>query len=262
MPFQEEETTGGQLLQRERGKRFANQTAERIRSVETCLFSVLPHEELSRMAEEWYEACAQAMLRGNYAPIDIWIRSQARLATTQGFAAEDLLQLLLICRLSAIENESWNEDIFSAVDEVMQEVFGSIYVNTPWKMAVAPETSTDTMTQVDASALSPGVEEWTSNRRRFTRNRLRFPIRVRGSGPSGQFEEFTFTQSVSRGGLYFVAHKKYENGQVLKISFPYWNDHSGINTEYSAKVVRLDDQLDRTWGVGIDFLESLGRKAK
>src|SRR6202035_2937246 len=106
MPFHEEETTGAQVLQRKRCARFATEAAERIRSDEKCLFSLLPHQELSRLAGDWYDACAQAMLRGNYAPIDQWIRSQSRLATEQGFASEDILQLLFICRRSAIETES------------------------------------------------------------------------------------------------------------------------------------------------------------
>lgn len=261
MRFQEEEITDAQLLQKERGKKFANQAAERIRATENCLFSLLPHAELSRLAEEWYEACAQAMLRGNYAPIDMWIRSQSRLAATQGFAPEDLLELLNACRRSAIEIENWNEDIFSAVDDVMEEVFSSIHGNIRWKIAVAPETGVDAAIAIDAGMQVPDAEKWTSDRRRFTRNRLRFPIRVIGSGPTGQTEEFTFTASVSRGGLYFFAHGKYETGQLVKVTFPYWNVHDCMDIDYAAKVIRLDEQPDKIWGVGIDFVESLGRKA-
>jgi hypothetical protein len=260
MPFQEEEATGAQLLQRERCARFATEAGERIRSDEKCLFSMLPHQELSRLAGDWYEACSQAMMRGNYAPIDRWIRAQSRLATAQGFASEDIIQLLLICRRSAIETESWNEDIFFAVDEVMQEVFGSIHPNTPWNTGVALGNDNSATNEVHTSVPSAEIEEWRSERRRFGRNRLRFPIRVRGSGRQRQVEEFAETQSVSRGGLYFVAHEEYENQQVLKISFPYWNEPGGINVEYTSKVVRLDRQPDGTWGVGVDFQESLGRK--
>lgn len=260
VPFQVEEVTDAQLLQKVRGKKFAHQAAERIRVTENCLFSLLPHAELSRLAEEWYEACAQAMLRGNYAPIDMWIRSQSRLAATQGFAPEDLLELLHACRRSAIEIESWSEDIISVVDEVMEEVLTPILGNISWKIAVDPETSIDATSEVDAGVPVPDAEKWTSDRRRFTRNRLRFPIRVTRFGPTGQTEEFSFTESVSRGGLYFLAHRKYETGQPVKVTFPYWNVHDRIDSEYPAKVIRLDEQLDKTWGVGIDFVESLGRK--
>ncbi len=258
VPFQEEEVTDARLLQKERGKQFANQAAERIRVAENCLFSLLPHAELSRLAEEWYEACAQAMLRGNYAPIDMWIRSQSRLAATQGFTPEDLLELLQACRRSAIKIESWNEDILSAVDEVMEEVFCSIHSNIPWKIASAPEAVMAAASEAESGVPVPEAGKRTSDRRRFARNRLRFPIRVIGRGPT---EEFTFTESVSRGGLYFSTQGKYETSQRLKVTFPYWNVHDYIDSEYAAKVIRLDEQREKTWGVGIDFVESLGRKA-
>jgi hypothetical protein len=260
MRFGEEEVTDAQLLQQERRWKFAPQAAERIRATESCLFSLLPYEELSRMTGEWYEACSQAMLRGNYAPIDKWVRSQSSLASSQGFAPVDLLQLLWICRRSAIETENWNEDIFSSVDEVMQEVFGTIHGNTTWNMTVPLENNTSVTKEAEASVPNVEVEQRTIDRRRFTRNRLRFPIRVSGSGSQGQFEEITETQSVSRGGLYFVAYKEYEKEQILTISFPYWNQPGGINREYATKVVRLDSKPDGTWGVGVDFQESLGRK--
>jgi hypothetical protein len=262
MPFQEqeEETTGAQLLQRERCTRFATVAAERVRSDEKCLFSMLPHQELSRLAGDWYEACSQAMLRGNYEPIDRWIRAQSRLAVAQGFASEDIIQLLLNCRRTAIETESWNEDIFSAVDEVMKEVFGSIYPNGLWNTGVALRNDNSATNEIDTSVPSAGGEERTSERRRFGRNRLRFPIRVRRYGRQRQVEEFAETKSISRGGLYFVTQNKYENHEVLKISFPYWNESGGINLEYTSKVVRLDRQRNGAWGVGVDFQESLGRK--
>lgn len=257
MPFQEQEVTDAQLLQKERGKQFANQAADRIRVTENCLFSLLPHAELSRLAEEWYEACAQAMLRGNYAPIDLWIRSQSCLAATQGFTPEDLLELLHACRRSAIKIESWNEDILSTVDEVMEEVFCSVHTNIPWKIASVPEASMAGISEAEADAPVPEAEKWTTDRRRFTRNRLRFPIRVIGYGSP---EEFTFTESVSRGGLYFFAQGKYEIGQRVKVTFPYWNAHDCVDGEYAAKVIRLDAKRDKKWGVGIDFVESLGRR--
>ncbi len=262
MPFQEheEEVTGAQLLQRERGVKFATEAAERVRSQEKCLFSLLPHQELSRLAGDWYEACSQAMLRGNYEPIDRWIRTQSSFAKAQGFASKDIIQLLLICRRTAIETESWNEDIFSAVDEVMIEVFGSIYPNGLWKKSVASGYDNSATNQVIPSVPKAVVEERTRERRRFGRNRLRFPIRVRGSGRPLHVEEFTETKSISRGGLYFVAHEEYQNKEVLKISFPYWNEPGGINLDYACKVVRLDRQPNGTWGVGVDFIESLGRR--
>jgi hypothetical protein len=143
------------------------------------------------------------------------------------------------------------------VDDVMEEVFCSIHGNVPWKIALAPETIMAPTSEVEASASVPEAEKRTGDRRRFARNRLRFPIRVIGNGPT---QEFTFTESVSRGGLYFFAHGRYETGQRLKVTFPYWNVHDCIDSEYAAKVIRLDERRDKTWGVGIDFVESLGRR--
>jgi PilZ domain len=263
MPFEDEEATGAQLLQRERGDKFAPQAADRIRAAEKCLFSLLPHEELSRLAGEWYEACSQAMLRGNYAPIDIWVRTQSTLAASEGFAPEDLLQLLQICRQSAIEVEYWNEDIFSAVDEVIQDVFGSIRSKLPWNIPDDADYHLHAPVEIEKSA--PIVEEVkvetrTGNRRRFTRNRLQLPIRVIDSGGNGDAEEIARTRSISRGGLYFLSSKGYQKDHIMKINFPYWNSPGGINVPYAVKVVRLDSLPDETWGVGVDFLESLGRK--
>src|SRR5689334_12219297 len=121
MLFQDEEVSDAKQLQRERGKRFGMQAADRIRAAENCRFSLVPHEELSRLCGEWYEACAEAMLRGNYSPIDLWIRTQSRVAAGQGFAPEEVLELLLICRRCAIETEGWTEDVLSGLDEVMRE---------------------------------------------------------------------------------------------------------------------------------------------
>ena len=268
MPFEEEEATGAQLLQRERGGKFAPQAADRIRAAEKCLFSLLPHEELSRLAGEWYEACAQAMLRGNYAPIDTWVRTQSTLAASEGFAPEDLLQLLRICRQSAIDVESWNEDIFSSVDEVIQDVFGSIRSKLPWNIPDDQNYQLDRRIEdqqsvrvVEVKVVELKEEARTSNRRRFTRNRLQLPIRVIGSDGNGQAEQIARTRSISRGGLYFVSSKPYQIDHVMKINFPYWNSPGGINVPYAVKVVRLDPLPDTTWGVGVDFLESLGRRS-
>jgi len=261
MLFQEEEQTGAQVLQQVRCERFAKQAAERIKSAENCLFSKLLDDELLRLAGDWYDACAEAMLRGNYAPIDIWIRSQSRHATAQGFTPGDLLQLLLICRRSAIETESWNEDIFSVVDDVMQEAFGSIHGDTPWNMSLNLEHDLGATDEDKASVPIAEVERWSTERRRFARNRLRFPVRISGSSSDDQVEDIIQTCSVSRCGLYFVTAEEYKKDQVLKITFPYWNVPGGINGVYAAKVVRVERRQDRTWGVGVHFQEGLGRKA-
>ena len=74
------------------------------------------------------------MLRGNFAPLDEWIRQQACLAAEEHFELEDLLQLLRICRRSAIEIDGWDEDVFSAVDEVINEGLLSIRAKVSWNI--------------------------------------------------------------------------------------------------------------------------------
>jgi hypothetical protein len=264
MPFEEQELTAAQSLQGVRRERFAFQAAERIRSAEKCLFSLLPHDELSRMAGDWFDACAQAMLRGNYASIDFWVRTQAERAASQGFAPADLLQMMAICRQAAIDLESWNEDILSSVDEVIEEVFASIHGKIAWK---APEGHAFAIAASEIEPIwvgrdwVPETEESTSERRKFARNRLQLPIRVK-SGRNREIQEVTKTHSISRGGLYFITTREYKIDQSLRINFPYWDDHGGINREYDAKVIRLDRLPGQEWGVGVDFQEDLGRNHK
>jgi hypothetical protein len=89
----------------QRHAQFALQAADRIRSMEHCSFSLLPQDDLMRQAADWYHACAEGMLRGNYALIDLWVREQAARAAQEGFALEDLFELLRACRKCAIEVE-------------------------------------------------------------------------------------------------------------------------------------------------------------
>ena len=89
----------------QRHAQFALQAADRIRCTESCSFSLLPQDELVRQAADWYQACAEGMLRGNYALIDLWVREQAARAAQEGFALEDLFELLRACRKCAIEVE-------------------------------------------------------------------------------------------------------------------------------------------------------------
>ncbi len=192
------------------------------------------------------------MLRGNYAPIDRWVRSQSEKAKEQGFAPEDLLRLLLICRSSAIELDSWNKDIFSAVDEVIEEVFGYLHPKILAGIEEAEAKRAAASADGKVTASSPEAGERTTDRRRFARNRLSLPIRVISSG-NGSGQEVTHTKSVSRGGLYFVTSHEYKMDQVLKINFPYWSDSGAFNKEYPAKIVRLDPLPDHTWGVAVDF---------
>ncbi|HEV2520903.1 MAG TPA: PilZ domain-containing protein [Candidatus Acidoferrales bacterium] len=258
MPIEGYEVPGAQLLQQQRCQSFASLTADRIRTDEKCLFSLLPSDELARLAAGWYEACSQAMLRGNFAPIDKWIRSQSATAAAEGFTLEDVLELLRICRDSAFETERWSQNVFSKVEEVINEAVRSTcgwpaLSEEDW-VALAPDGS-------ELNPFSVPTEEPPGERRTFERNRLQIPIRIFSSGGKWKAEEITVTKSISRGGLYFVTQGNYLVDQIVKVSYPNWTDHGAVNREYSAKVVRLDRVADHTWGVAIHFLESLGRRS-
>jgi len=247
----DEEPTKAEVLQRKRSAKFAPQAGDRIRAAENCLFSLLPVKELSRLAGEWYDACSQAMLHGNYGPIEKWVRSQSEKATEQGFAPKDLRQLLLICRDSAIELDGWNRDIFSAVDEATEEVLNHLHPKPPPVVEEAKVEQPEVSENANLTASSSEPEERGAERRRFVRNRLKLPIRILCPGAAGH--EMTYTKSVSRGGIYYESYRQYEKDQVLKINFPYWNNPGAINIEYPAKVVRIDPLGEHFWGVALDF---------
>lgn len=259
MPFEEHEITDAQRSQQQRRESFAARTADRVQTANNCLFSLLPLDELERLAGGWYEACAQAMLRGNFAATDQWTRRLLEQAGEEGFSLEDVLKLLRIFRSSAVETERWSEDILAEVDGV---IFDAVGGSSGWQESPGEGSPEVTQGGFGSSGPNPGTEERTSERRIFGRNRLQLPIRIRSAGGGSESQEITRTRSISRGGLYFVTRGNYKAEQLLKISYPYWTDPGAINREYSAKVVRLDRLPDGSQGVAIHFLESLNGKKK
>jgi hypothetical protein len=252
--------------QRERCERFAARTADAIGAARRCLFSLLPYEERVRQAASWYEACAEAMLRGNFAPLDEWIRQQACLAAEQHFALEDLLQLLRVCRKSAMKIDGWNEDVFSAVDDVINEGLVSIRAKVSWnipdRLNYLKEAQSEPVSKrtSNASHSVARAEVGAGERRVSSRNQLALPIRVRCTAGKSQSDEVTLTQNVSRTGLYFTTRQNYQIGSALQVTYPYWRDPGSINKEYSARVTRLDRLPDRSWGVAVEFVQSLRDK--
>ena len=277
MLLDEDKVTEAGHSQKQRCAAFGARTAGKIRAAKNCQFSLLPHEELARLASSWYDACAQAMVHGNYAPIDRWTGGQAQLAAAQHFELQDMLELLRICRTSAIQDEKWSEDIFSVVDEAINETLRLIGSGVSWNIpasldylrgtAVTPEPPKPLCVPQPAPAQTavppPSISEtwsgkWSDNRRDFGRNCLKLPIRVRAA--AGVFlEEVTQTENVSRSGLYFITRRStYELQMALKITYPYWTELTAINRDYSAKVVRLDRLRGDRVGVAVEFTDSLG----
>ena len=283
MLFDEDKITDAQQYQRQRCAAFGALTAETIRATHNCRFSLLPHDELARLVSSWYDASAQAMLNGNYAPIITWTQVQSQLAAEERFELEDVLQLLRICRSCAIQGEKWSEDIFSVVDDAINEALVSVGGDVSWTIpaqlnylsVVAPKVETVPPGQTSPSPSGTAVQDrldepadawsdnWSDDRRDFGRNCLRLPIRVRIANASASGDEITLTQNISRSGVYFVTRgSSYKSQMALKVTYPYWSEPGGINREYKAKVVRMDRLWDGSFGVAVEFTESLGPRKR
>ena len=267
MLLQKPEVTKAQARQqRQRCERFAAGTADPIGAAGQCLFSLLPSQERVRQAASWYDACAQAMLRCNFAPLDEWIRQQACLAAEENFAMENLLQLLRICRRCAIDIDGWDAEVFSAVDDVINEGLSAIRAKVSWNipdhlnyMKVA-QSEPALHPESNVSDPLPYAEVREGKRRVSGRNQLALPIRVRCTTAQSQCDEITRTKNVSLGGLYFRTQENYPMGSPLQVTYPYWTGPGSINREYSARVARLDCLPDAYWGIAVEFLQNLRDK--
>ena len=58
----------------------------------------------------------------------------------------------------------------------------------------------------------------------------------------------------------FRLSEDYQIGSHLQVTYPYWTGPGSINKEYSARVSRLDRLPDGSWGVAVEFLQSLRDK--
>ena len=112
--------------------RYAAVAGEQLREATDCRFSFLPYAALVQISAGWYSAAAAAMLRGNYGPVEDWVRDQARIAANQGYELEDLLQLMRLCRQIAIEKEGWVEDQVEAIDEIIDETLAAMSGEVIW----------------------------------------------------------------------------------------------------------------------------------
>ena len=262
----EAETTKAKSRQDERRQVYAAAAGERLRAAEDCQFSLLPYEELVRVASTWYEAAAEAMLRGNYSAIDDLIRAQTRVAADQGFELDDLLELLRVCRRVAIEKDGWNEDQFTDVDAVIGDALAALRGKVAWEIPaglnyVTGETTADreqAQRDREAAEVAAKAAQPRGERRIHGRNKLHMPIRVRGILSEGPVDEITRTDNVAKGGVYFLSDKPYFKGAALQVMYPYWSTPGAINHEYPAEVVRLDEKEGRPKGIAVRFKVSLG----
>jgi hypothetical protein len=247
-----------------RGARFAEQAAIRIREMQNCLFSLLPQDDLVRQTSEWYKACAEATLRGNYGLIDQWTRERATKAVEEGFALDDLLGLLRACRQCIIEVERWNEDALTPVDDVINETLSNLKGSVAWPipkginyLAVNAKNSAPLVT--DTQVIDPKLA--SSERRDAGRCQLRLPIHIRTKNAPVPWKEITKTANVSRTGLSFVTSNDYNIGVELLIVYPYWGGKGSLDKEYLARVVRRESLPEGGQRVAVKFLQSLGHKS-
>jgi hypothetical protein len=134
MLLEEDRRTEARDAQKRRSRMFGAMVARRIRRSGNCQFALLPEEELSRLVTGWYAAAAEATLNSNFSPITEWMQRQAKTAAQQNFTFADMLELLRLCRTSAIQQEKWTEDVLSGVDEVINETFQLIRSDVLWEI--------------------------------------------------------------------------------------------------------------------------------
>jgi len=264
-----EEIDPAEERQRERRDHYAAIAGERLREATDCQFSLLPYDGLAQTAAGWYEACAQAMLKGNYSSIEVWIKQNAKIAAEEGFELKDLVQLLRICRQVAIEREGWNEDLFSDVDVVIDDGLASLRSKVAWDIPaglnyVTGKSTADEereATELAAQLAAAKAAEPVGERRTHQRNKLKLPIRVRGVLSGGPVDEITRTENVARGGVYFLSGYPYFKGGRVSVMYPYWSTPGAINHEYPGEVVRIDTR-ETALGVAVKFMVSLGSPGK
>jgi hypothetical protein len=74
-------------------------------------------------------------------------------------------------------------------------------------------------------------------------------------------DELTYSENVSRSGLYFLTRSQsYKPKLSVMVTYPYWSESGAINREYRATVVRMDAMTDGSWGVAVEFTETLGAR--
>lgn len=232
-----------------RSVNFADYTSEKVRGARNCAFSQLDDEELVQCLRLWYEACAQAMFQGDYSLIDEWVRKLGIAAANRGHDLEDFLELLRLCRSSAIE------DLVSPVDDVINEALRCGLGDTSWMIPADLDYVGTETTNLPSVENAVTVAKEAPERRIVKRVSSKLPIRVFGDGITGYWLDLVLqTENVSRNGLYFLAYEPFSKGLPLHIICPYSTDSKVINKELSAKVVRVDRTGDRSRGIAVQLL--------
>jgi hypothetical protein len=241
-----------------RRKEFATHVAEELRRAESCRYSFLPFDELHLIALGWHDACAEGMLRGNFASVDTWLRSTIGVASEQGFGLDDLLFLLRTCRRVAIEKVGWQEDLLADLDLTINESLAYMRTQVSWKIPEGLNYLTGKNGAEPAGKTVVEVER--GERRGYDRSQLSLPIRVRANAPGWKVDEFNKTTNVARGGIYFTTRHTYLEDMTVLVTYPYSDAPGALNRDYPADIVRLDKLENGRTGVALRFKVSLGSK--
>ena len=94
-------------------------------------------------------------------------------------------------------------------------------------------------------------------RRRRKRAKISAQVQVRAVGSPAAFEEICKSVDVSRDGLLFTsARAGYWKGQRLDVTFPYSSAAAALNQPQPAEVVRVAENGNGQYGIGVQFLAS------
>jgi hypothetical protein len=261
---QEEEQDRHAVRRAERRQHYAHAAAERLQLSTETQFCLLPFEELARTAGLWFDTAQEALMRANYGPLDAFIRQEIEIGARQGFELDDMITLLRLLRQTAIEEEGWNPDMLVEMDDVINEGFAGLRGQVSWEFPPGLNYLTgETAADLEAARAAAEAAEEGKEKRTHSRNKLHLPIRVRAFLPKGAVEEFTRTENVARGGIYFLSELSYYVSVRAHVSYPYWEAPGAINPQYEAEVVRVDEtEKEGYQGIAMRFLETLGRPKK
>lgn len=255
--------------------KFTNHAAKKIRGSLNCNFSRLSDQELVQCVTTWHASCVRAMLKRDYSIIYQWVRKHGNMAAARGFELEDLLELLRICRRSAIEVGRWNEEVMSATDDVINEVLHRGVGNDSW--TIPSDLNYVIGEPVNPSPVEPRVVvaaeilstaalpaeiplERASERRTANRARLSLRIRVCGYGLTGYHLDLVLhAENFSCNGLYFVANEPFAKGLHLQVACLFPDDSAETRRQLSAKVVRVDRRIDKSRGIAIQFTDPISQ---
>ena len=236
--------------------RYSVEAGRQLREEEDCRYSFLPYQALVLISSAWFEACEEGMLRGNYGPIEDWLRATASIAASQGYELEDMLRMMRICRRVAIEKEGWVPAQLEALDEVIDETLQLINSEVSWDIPEGLKyLQVGKPDEEVEEIVEPEPKVGHGERRLHKRAYLKLPVRVRG-WITDLVVEVTTTDNVARGGLCFETLKDYPLGQTVRIIYPYREDSTEVDQEMPAKIVRIDKR-DYVNLVAVKFLVDL-----